>query len=173
MSSLRKFFDAVNLKARYVQLMCGPACQVGSERHQNLISDFIAGVLLAVRSSKHIDVSEATDVKTVLDAVLSDEQCVTVMQAIHAKVNLAGESEDVPRQTNVDFDSHLPERMWQMFRNPDSNPDMNLLAMAEFFVSMGMIACNEATYGLGASLALQAHKTNETELLNYLRTLKK
>ena len=167
------FLSAVQKKVKYVQLMASCGCEPGSQKHTNLMSDGMAGVLQLARVAKSISADDAVRVKELVSDVFEEPNVQTMMMAIHGKVNLGsatGMNDDI-KHKHLWQDNYMTQPMWDLQTNPDSDLQSKLMASAQLIRSLGGNHPTEPTFAMAVSIATQSERA-PTDVLEALRDLK-
>lgn len=125
-----RLIDFVSKRIQYITVMesCGAA--PGSQKHQQLVLESIAGVANTLRSLKNINVEDLMTIRDLCKDKFNEEQLKDLTQALEVKV--MGPSSD-GKQTHAFLDNYLPEALWDLFKNPANTTDTKLFTMAGFF----------------------------------------
>ena len=151
-------------------------CGATGDKLDKLKVDTCSGILQAIRTVKAAKPDDAITIHQIISECLPSASVELIMDSLNTKVNLAGTTVTgvvIPeKQSNKCLDIYLTEEAWSKFLDTNGDPQTKLMAMAMFFVLIGLKNPDENTFARGAALALQTEPYNVTKLIEDTRNFK-
>ena len=161
---MSKLEQMVQAKVTYVQMMRTCGAPVGSEKHQQLLTNLLEGTLGAIRIVCTVQPSEAVRLKAILEDHLSADQLSTIMAAVAHKVSLSDTASEAQTQRCYNLDVYMTEEDWSCFLDTQHR-SAQIFRMCRIMQQIGLLRPDEKTFAQAALIATHAHGLDSPNML--------